>query len=59
MGDESTPPPGGGRQEERAQGHGKSYSDRLKTNIRFDQKLKRNINEITLEKTNDEAEFYD
>ena len=37
------------------QGDGKSYSDRLKTNVRYDQRLKRNILEITLEKTNNEA----
>ena len=28
-----------------------SYSDRLKTNVRYDQHLKRNVLEITLEKT--------
>ena len=28
-----------------------SYADRLKTNVRFDQRLKRNVLEITLEKT--------
>ena len=36
-----------------------SYSDRLKTNVRYDQRLKRNLLEITLEKTNAEAEFND
>ena len=34
---------------------GKSYSDRLKTNVRYDQRLKRNVLEITLEKTNNDA----
>ena len=32
-----------------------SYSDKLKTNIRYDQRLKRNILEITLEKTDSDA----
>ena len=37
--------PGGGD-------HGRhSYADRLKTNVKWDQRLKRNILEITLEKT--------
>ena len=34
-----------------------SYSDRLKTNVRFDQRLKRNILEITLEKTNRDSDM--
>ena len=29
-----------------------SYSDRLKTNVKYDQRLKRNLLEITLEKSN-------
>ena len=33
-----------------------SYSDRLKTNVRYDQRLKRNVLEITLEKTDAEVE---
>ena len=33
----------------------KSYADKLKTNVRYDQRLKRNILEITLEKTNNDA----
>ena len=33
-----------------------SYSDRLKTNVRFDQRLKRNVLEITLAKSNAEAD---
>ena len=36
-------------------GDKRSYSDKLKTNVRFDQKLKRNVLEITLEKTSSEA----
>jgi hypothetical protein len=39
-------------------GDGKmSYSDRLKTNVRFYQRLKRNVLEITLEKTDKDGEF--
>ena len=34
-----------------------SYSDRLKTNVRYDQRLKRNVLEITLEKTDKTSEF--
>ena len=34
-----------------------SYSDRLKSNIRFDQRLKRNVLEITLERTHRDAEI--
>ena len=34
-----------------------SYSDRLKTNVKYDQRLKRNVLEITLEKTDAEAEL--
>ena len=33
-------------------GGGDSYADKLKTNVRWDQRLKRNILEICLEKTN-------
>ena len=39
-----------------ASGGRMSYSDRLKTNVRFDQRLKRNVLEITLEKTGSESE---
>ena len=35
-----------------------SYADRLKTNVKFDQRLKRNVLEITLEKTSREAEIF-
>ena len=41
---------GGGGQ--RVDGGPKTYSDRLKTNVKFSQRLSRNILEITLEKTN-------
>ena len=34
-----------------------SYSDRLKSNIRFDQRLKRNVLEITLERTHRDADI--
>ena len=57
-------PPDGGQQDQgggaRVGAHGDrseavqgklSYSDRLKTNVRYDQKFKRNLLEITLEKT--------
>ena len=33
----------------------KTYSESLKTNMRYDQKLKRNVLEITLEKTFNDA----
>ena len=36
-----------------------SYSDRLKTNVRYDQRLKRNVLEITLEKTENDATIDD
>ena len=38
------------------QPHG-SYADRLKTNIRFDQRLQRNILEIMLEKDSDDVQI--
>ena len=34
-----------------------SYADRLKTNVSYNERLKRNILEITLEKTEKEAEM--
>ena len=37
-------------------GNKMSYLDRLKTNVRFDQRLKRNVLEITPEKANAEAD---
>ena len=42
-----------------AQGAQLSYSDRLKTNVKYDQKLKRNVLEITLEKTDTETQIED
>ena len=62
---EALPPPGGGTSKEHPKAgyqdhHGKaddvpknSYADRLKTNVRFDQRLQRNILEIVLEKHRD------
>ena len=40
------PPPGGGE----------SYSDKLRTNVNFNQRLKRNVLEISLEKVS--SKFY-
>ena len=34
-----------------------SYADRLKTNVSYNERLKRNILEITLEKTEKDAEM--
>ena len=43
--------PGGGQHEGvREVGQNLSYADRLKTNIKYDQRLKRNILEIVIEK---------
>ena len=36
-----------------------TYSERLKTNVRFDQRLKRNVLEITLEKADADANLAD
>ena len=44
------------QQEHEGKDSQKSYSDRLKTNVRYDQRLKRNVLEIALEKTNNEVE---
>ena len=46
------PPDGDGGGEKRA-----TYADRLKTNVRFDHRLKRNVLEILLEKKHLEAEL--
>ena len=35
----------------------KSYAEKLKTNVNFNQRLKRNVLEITLEKTEKDAEI--
>ena len=57
----TTPPPGGGGHDRGGGGvrGNMNYADRLKTNVRYDQRLKRNLLEITLEKTKTEAEFND
>ena len=62
MGDTDVPPGGGHRDKGGGDAHHKeaqdnkmSYSDRLKTNVRYDQRLKRNVLEITLEKTETNA----
>ena len=49
--------PGGGHQREGGGGHLPSYADRLKTNVNYDQRLKRNVLEIFLEKIEKEAEM--
>ena len=36
-----------------------SYSDRLKTNVKYDHRLKRNVLEISLEKTGTEGDLSD
>ena len=41
------------------QGDTMSYSDKLKTNVRLDQRLKRYLREISLEKTDTDAENED
>ena len=38
-------------------GGGKSYADKLKTNVRFDQRLNRNVLEIVLEKTDHDSDL--
>ena len=43
--------PGGGAP------RGVSYADRLRTNVSYDQRLKRNVLEIVLEKTEKDAEM--
>ena len=44
--------PGGGKKSQPP-----SYADRLKTNIKYDQRLKRNVLEIAIEKSEKEAEI--
>ena len=46
--------PGGGIEKTKAPS---SYADRLKTNVNYDQRLKRNVLEIMLEKTEKDAEM--
>ena len=48
MAEDKPPDPGG---------QGRSYSDRLKTNVNYNQRLRRNVLEISLEKTDDEADL--
>ena len=51
--------PGGGSHQQpgAAGGQQVSYADRLKTNVKYDQRLKRNVLEITLERTSMEADL--
>ena len=49
MSDNQISDPGGGP--------GRTYSDKLKTNVNYNQRLKRNILEISLEKVEDEADL--
>jgi hypothetical protein len=57
------PPPGGeiesdGAPPGRGSGApGRSYSDRLKANVNYNQRLKRNVLEITLERTEKDADL--
>ena len=46
------PDPGGGNRQVPG-----SYADRLKTNVNYDQRLKRNVLEIQLEKTEKDIEI--
>ena len=48
----ATNDPGGGRNTSDTD----SYAKRLKTNVKFDHRLKRNVLEITLEKTSDDSD---
>ena len=52
-GEDKTPPDPGGV----ARSTSNSYAERAKMNIRFDQKLKRNVLEIEVEKDNEEEEI--
>ena len=38
-------------------GLGRSYSEKLKTNVNYNQRLKRNVLEISLEKTEEDADL--
>ena len=54
------PDPGGGKVQPgygNTGGQSFSYADRLKTNVSYDQRLKRNVLEVFLEKTEKEAEM--
>ena len=48
------PPPGGGGGKSEG-GPGRSYSEKLKTNVNYNQRLKRNVLEISLERTEKDA----
>ena len=54
-------PPGGGSEVINGGGApavlGRSYSDKLKTNVNYNQRLKRNVLEITLERTEKDADL--
>lgn len=52
--DPDDPGPGGGLRKDH---QAISYADRLKTNVNFDQRLKRNVLEILIEKTENDAEI--
>ena len=52
----TVPPDGGGGQKLQPE-RSKTYADRLKTNVKYDQRLKRNVLEITLEKTEEGADL--
>ena len=54
MADNTPSDPGGGDKSSKAQS---SYSDKLKTNVNYNQRLKRNILKISLEKTEDDADL--
>ena len=56
MADNSPPDPGGGN--DYAKGAGSTYSDKLKANVNYNQRLKRNVLEISLEKTEEEADLH-
>ena len=50
MSEKAFPPDGGGVR-------ASTYAQRLKTNVKYDQRLKRNVLEIVLEKTEKEADL--
>ena len=52
----ATNDPGGGQNDAQTTLKSDSYANRLKTNVKFDNRLKRNLLEITLEKTSSEVE---
>ena len=55
MDDKSPSDPGGGHVSNSRTGN--SYSEKLKANVNYNQRLKRNILEISLEKTEDNADL--